>query len=227
MSDLRNATLSHIVADVLRQSLYDGVYLCGDRLVELTISQEMNVSQNTARDALGLLENEGWVTRKARHGVYVQSFNVDEVSELVMLRAALEKLALGWALDRTKRADIARLREFLDNAQNYAEVQNIHAVRDVLLNFHRHIVTLSAKNQTAVILNRLLNQSRLLDNLRYHHVDNDVLLPGSLEFYDLLLTHIRDDDHIAAQNALKAIILDEGEALLSVLTPVLEGEKVS
>jgi DNA-binding transcriptional regulator YhcF (GntR family) len=72
MSDLRNATLSHIVADVLRQSLYDGVYLCGDRLVELTISQEMNVSQNTARDALGLLENEGWVTRKARHGVYVQ-----------------------------------------------------------------------------------------------------------------------------------------------------------
>ncbi|MEQ8673935.1 MAG: GntR family transcriptional regulator [Aggregatilineales bacterium] len=221
MSDSRNAPLSHIVADVLRQSLNDGVYLCGDRLVELTISQEMNVSQNTARDALSILENEGWVVKRARHGTFVKTFVVDEVHELVMLRAVLEKLALGWALDNMTPEHLETLRQFVHKARNFADLQNVHAARDMLSRFHNHIVTMTGKNQTADILARIHNHSRLLDNLRNSHAIQHVLQAGILNFYDLLITHIGENDTIAAQNALKAIIIDEGEALLSVLSAVL------
>ena len=227
MSNSRNATLAHIVADVLRQSLYDGVYLCGDRLVELTISQEMNVSQNTARDALSVLENEGWVIKRARQGTFVKTFSSDEVNELVMLRAVLEKLALGWALENMTAEHIKTLQSFIDKAHNFATLQNAHAARDMLSKFHRHIITMTGKNQTASILNRLHNHSQLLDNLRYSHTKHDVLQAGILTFYDLLLTHIGEEDTIAAQNALKAIIIEEGEALLNILSSVLDNPQTN
>jgi DNA-binding GntR family transcriptional regulator len=53
---MTRSTLAESVADVLRHAIFQGAYLSGERLVELTIAQEMNVSQNTAREALRLLE---------------------------------------------------------------------------------------------------------------------------------------------------------------------------
>ena len=105
----RTSTLSQIVADVLRQSLQDGVYKCGERMVELTIADELNVSQNTVRDALRILEQQGWVHKRPRHGVYVRQFSISQAEELYALRSALEQLALKWALSTDDEAGIGGL----------------------------------------------------------------------------------------------------------------------
>ena len=61
---MTRSTLAESVAGALRHAIFQGAYLGGERLVELTIAQEMNVSQNTVRDALRLLEKDGLVVKR-------------------------------------------------------------------------------------------------------------------------------------------------------------------
>ena len=49
------ATRAETVADQIRQAIKDGQYMGGERLIEQTLAGQMNVSQNTIRDALRIL----------------------------------------------------------------------------------------------------------------------------------------------------------------------------
>ena len=90
----RGIPLAEVVADALVQSLKIGVYSCGDRLAESVIAHEMTVSQTTARDALAILERQGWVVKRRHRGYVVRLFEMEEVRELYALRSTLECLAL-------------------------------------------------------------------------------------------------------------------------------------
>ena len=61
------ATRAETVAAALREAILKGDYLSGERLIELSLAKTFDVSQNTVRDAMRLLEQDGWVVKHARH----------------------------------------------------------------------------------------------------------------------------------------------------------------
>lgn len=219
MSSLRTETLSEVVAGALRQALHDGAYICGERLTELTIAHEMNVSQNTVRDALRILEGEGWVVKRPRYGVYVRSFSAEQVSELYALRAALETLALGWACAAARNDELARLKQAIHETRDQVEMGNSYAAREALLRFHTGMIEIAAKPQTARILARLFNQSRLLENLRETHMPRSIReWRATVDAYETLYRHIDSGAVETAQALLHKSIMADGETL----SPVLE-----
>lgn len=218
----RTATLSEVVAGALRQALEDGVYLCGERLVELTIAREMNVSQNTARDALRILEQEGWVVKRARYGVYVRTFTSDEITEIYALRAALETLALRWALAAARPDDHAALRHLITQAHTYVNLGGAHGAahgaRAALFDFHVALGEIARKPATAALLRGLHNQSRLLENARAARLPYTAGQWAALmRAYDMLLHHIERHDALAAEKSLRSLLLDAGESLSKLL----------
>lgn len=218
MNQQRNAPLSEIVADTLRQSLKDGVYTCGERLAESVIAREMNVSQNTARDALGFLEKEGWLIKRPRRGMIVREFIIEEVRELYMLRATLERLALNWALDVITEDDKLRLANTISEARLHAGVGNRRGLRESIFGFHEVLLEIADRPQTTQMIQNLHNQCRLLENLR---VENDPRDSDSLAQiitdYGNLLTRIRYDERKAAANTLYDMVMEEGRLLLPLL----------
>lgn len=222
MGNRRSIPLSEVVADSLRQSLKDGVYLCGERLAESVIAREMNVSQNTARDALSVLEKEGWCIKQARRGVTVRSFTIDDALELYTLRAVLERLALGWAMDTMEEAHHMRLANAISEARLQAGMGNRRGLREAIFSFHDALLEAAHKPRTTQILHNLHNQCRLLENLRAE-VDPQAAASYAdiISEYGDLLTRIRYDERRAAQNTIHDIITEEGRALLPVLDLIL------
>lgn len=222
MESKRHAPLSELVADSLRQSLKDGVYMCGERLAESVIAREMSVSQNTARDALATLEKEGWLVKQARRGMSVRAFTVDEALELYTLRANLERLALEWAHERVTVADQQQLAGFISEARLHAGMHNLRGLHEALFAFHVAILHIAGKPQTSTLLHMLLNQCRLLENIRavYDPPTMDVQL-SLIDDYGDLLTRLRYDDQQAALNTLFDLIMKQGRALLPVVDLVL------
>lgn len=216
----RSATLAQIVVDSLRQAFYDGVYAPGERLAEYGIAQEMNVSQNTARDALRILEGEGWLIRRERRGVIVRTFNGDEVEELYLLREALESLALGWLLDRSNRADsLAGLNKCLQSASTQLEVHDTRGTQNTLLDFHVALGGASGRSQTTHMLNRLHNQARLLENLRGQRAPlSSEDCAARLESYHALFNHLENREAPAAHAVLIAILKREYHDLHAIVT---------
>ena len=200
---MSRTTLAENVADVLRHAIYQGVYLSGERLVELTIAQEMNVSQNTVRDALRLLQHDGLVEKRARLGTYVRSHNPEEAEEMYALWLALESLVLQWAMTRIIPAQVALLHELASDYAACVDADRRREAQEKRFQFHRLIAQVSGKSQTAALLRQVRNQIRLLENVRYApHPEH---LPSH---YESLVDAIRAKDPTAAQKHLRACIQD-------------------
>lgn len=216
MTSTRNATLAQIVADSLRQSIKYGMYQSGERLVELAIAQELNVSQNTVRDALRALERDGWVVYRARRGCYVRRFNADEAHEIYTLWANVEKLALHWIAERMQRVDVlAKLRPHIETARSEMDADHWEEARDQLFEFHKVLAGLSGRHQTEAILNQLHNQAYILDvDFNENAPEAESLRESRLLAYEHLLGIIKFGTMEAVEQAVVKHVLELGKPVV-------------
>jgi len=210
-------TLAESVAAALRDRLVGGHLVCGDRLVEMTLAREMVVSQNTVRDALRLLEQEGWVVKQPRRGVTVRAFSRDEAAEVYALLAAVEGVALDWALDRMTRTRLMELGKLLMRAKRAAQEDSGAAI-NALFDFHERLMLHTGKALTTELVQRLYNYARLLEALRQARSPRDeALLAAQLEAHERLYRLIEAGDRAGAQAALRQLIDAYREMVLPVL----------
>lgn len=211
-------TLAQVVAESLREAIYEGQYVSGERLIEFKLAEELSVSQNTVRDALFMLEKEGLVWKYPRRGVYVRLHTREEAIEIYTLWATLESLALRWALTLLKQSDINTMREMLNEARFQVQVGNIRQALRLKFAFHELIARLAEKPQTSRILHNLRNQVRLLENIRQQRAPrNHPELDAQLSAYAALLEAIIQRDADKACERLSAYINHECQSLLPLI----------
>ena len=86
--------LSADLRDVLRRRIADGDCPPGERINEVHLARELNVSRTPLREALSQLTAEGLVECKPRRGFFAKALTVDEVEQLYPIRALLDPEAL-------------------------------------------------------------------------------------------------------------------------------------
>jgi DNA-binding GntR family transcriptional regulator len=88
------------VVNELRRRIIDGVYEPGDRLTEERLADDFGVSRNPVREAIRVLEAEGFLHAQPRRGAVVASLSVRDVEDLFDVRLSLETLAATLAAER-------------------------------------------------------------------------------------------------------------------------------
>lgn len=109
--------LRDVVLDEIRGRIVAGAYAPGVRLVEDRVAQDLGVSRNPVREALRVLEAEGFVEMIPRRGAVVARLSDREVEDIFECRTALEALAARLAARHATDADMARIREVLAAAE--------------------------------------------------------------------------------------------------------------
>src|SRR5580693_499853 len=84
------------------------------RLDERQLSQDLGVSRTPIREALSVLEQEGFVRTVPRRGVVVVRKTKREVIEMIAVWAALESMAARLAAPRVSAVEVAELRALVD-----------------------------------------------------------------------------------------------------------------
>ena len=136
------------------------------------------MSQNTIRDALHILEQEGWVKKIPRYGVYVPKFTIDEAQEIYALWQAVEGLALEWALQKLSEIDRQRLRETMLSAERKVHSHEWAHASYSIHNLHTALVSYANVTRTQAIFGRIHNQAHLLEIQRMR------LVPLNIEEWD-------------------------------------------
>src|SRR5690554_3626968 len=101
MMDYR--TKEEKVADYLREGIISGVYPRGSRLKQAEIAQELNLSITPVREALKLLEAEGYIRRDSYKGASIVPFDAAASEEVLQLRLLLEAKLVQAAVKRLLR----------------------------------------------------------------------------------------------------------------------------
>ncbi len=102
-------SLPAMVAERLLDSILAGELRPGERLTEIALAEQHQVSRATIREALVQLERQRFVDRVPRYGARVAAISLEDVTELFEIRAAL--LALAAAKAAVNASDEA-LQEF-------------------------------------------------------------------------------------------------------------------
>ncbi|WP_170284761.1 GntR family transcriptional regulator [Kribbella amoyensis] len=175
------------VLNELRRRIVDGDYEQGERLTENRLADDFGVSRNPVREALRVVETEGFVEILPRRGAVVATLDDTAIRDLFAVRRQLETLAAGLAAERATEQDVERLRGLLKEAQAATEAGDFDRVAELNSALHLAVFDISG--------NRWLAS---LSGAMYHHVHWVFRVGAAQRAPHSWEEHIRVVDAIAA-----------------------------
>src|SRR5947208_5960839 len=110
------------------------------RLDERRLSEGLGVSRTPIREAMTVLEQEGFVRTRPRRGIFVVRKSKREIVELITVMAALESMAARLAAERASAGDIAGLHRLMDQFVAGNGGERLDDYSDANIAFHQAII---------------------------------------------------------------------------------------
>ena len=136
------------VADFLREGIISGRFARGARLKQQEIASLLNTSITPVREALKLLEAEGYVAGDSFKGAIVAPFDIEASSEVLHLRILLETQLVKGAVERAKGTDIAELKVMAEAFAAAFDAGDNETARAANYRFHHRLFEVAAMPQT-------------------------------------------------------------------------------
>jgi len=141
------------------------------RLDERRLSESLGVSRTPIREAMTLLEQEGFVRTRPRRGIFVVRKTKREIVEMVTVWAALESMAARLAAGRASDAQITELRRLMDAFQQGNEGERLAEYSDANIAFHQAIIRISGCALLAEMTENLFIHMRAIRKLTIHQAN--------------------------------------------------------
>jgi len=109
--DIDNTPLSEKIAFTIRNNIIKGIIKPGERLVEPKLSEMLGISRTPIREALRLLEMEGFIEIIPRRGAVVTTLTRRDIDDIFIIKMKLEPLASKLAVQYLEKNDIDKLKE--------------------------------------------------------------------------------------------------------------------
>ena len=198
------------IAEALRADIIGGALPADSPLRQEVLAARFGVSRMPVREALGRLDQEGFVILSPNRGARVAPVSADDLREIYEMRVAAETLALRLALPELSNAQIERAAEI----QTLMETAAIAAFGQLNTEFHKTLYGPCGRRRLLAHIDGLS-----LANDRYLRIAVASLdyADTSHEEHRALLRACRRRDEKKAVKRLARHIEDAGEALAKLL----------
>jgi len=197
------------VAQVLRRRISAGDLRPGAKLAEQALSEELEVSRNTLREAFTALAAESIVQRVPNRGVFVALPDAEAIRDVYQVRRMLEPAALLWGeLPEARKEELRGIRAAIAGALEAGDADGMAAANQRL---HDTIVAMSGSPTLSTVMERTLARMRLV----FHRMEDPSgfhapYADRNLALLDLVLSGRRDEAARVLRGYLDAA---EGELL--------------
>jgi DNA-binding GntR family transcriptional regulator len=191
------------VAQVLRRRISAGDLRPGAKLAEQALSEELEVSRNTLREAFAALAAESIVQRVPNRGVFVALPDAEAIRDVYQVRRMLEPAALLWGeLTEEREEELRGIRESIVGALGSGDADGMAGANQRL---HDAIVAMSGSPTLSTVMDRTLARMRLV----FHGMANPSgfhapYAERNLRLLDLVLAGRREEAAQALRGYLDA-----------------------
>jgi DNA-binding GntR family transcriptional regulator len=116
------------------------------RLDDRALAKALGVSRTPIREAMTLLEQEGFLRTLPRRGVFIVRKTKKQILEMIEMWAALESMAARLATLNASDEDIGQLRGMFDEFRNQMPADHIEEYSEANIAFHQAIIRLSGSH---------------------------------------------------------------------------------
>jgi DNA-binding GntR family transcriptional regulator len=132
------------------------------RLDERQLTAALGVSRTPIREALSLLEQEGFILTVPRRGIFIVRKSKREMIEMIQMWAALESMAARLATLHASSEDIAALRHLFDEFQDSPPSLHLCEYSDANIAFHTAVIALGGSETIVDATRNLLIHVRAI-----------------------------------------------------------------
>ncbi len=134
-----NRPLSTDLFEKIREDILVGDLAKGEKLTELKICNQYDVSRTPVREALRQLEAEGLIETIPNRGAFVVGLSEQDIGDFFTLRTMAEVQAVRWASRRMDEHEIEELNETFEFMEFYTMKNDIPKMLNINLAFHQII----------------------------------------------------------------------------------------
>lgn len=206
--------LRQVVFNSLRYAILHGDLKPGERLMEVKLADILGVSRTPVREALKLLEEEGLVKLIPRRGAIVDKIDEKTMTDVLVVRRALEALAVKLACETITKGDIQKLKEVTDNLELAVDRNDIEKIADLDVKFHDIIFQSTQNKKLLQMLNDLREQ---MYRYRFEYVKNESEHIRILKEHRAIIKSLEEHDKTQATAVVKKHIDNQGETVKKLL----------
>lgn len=141
------------------------------RLDERQLSEKLGVSRTPIREAMNLLEQEGFVRSVPRRGVFVVRKTKREILDMIVVWATLESMAARMATQNASDQEIAALRELFQDFEKSSLPEHMGEYSDANISFHKQILRMSGCKLIVKMTDNLFTHMRAIRKVTIAHDD--------------------------------------------------------
>ena len=192
------------IVENIEEQILNGELQPGEWIREQSLCEELGVSRSPVREALLILESQGFLVKEARKGVRVAKITCKEAVDAYTIRANLESLATFLAVKNGDPGLAAELKALNRKLAKACAAGNEKKYYQLNTRFHKALVG-ACDNERLIQMLQLFNKQ----TARYR---KEVLYrPGrmeeSLERHEMLIKSVEEGDAEAAERIRKEAIL--------------------
>jgi DNA-binding GntR family transcriptional regulator len=159
---------------MLKQDIADtDIYSFPDevQLDKRVLTEALGVSRTPVREAMTLLEQEGFLRTVPRKGIFIVRKTRAEIVEMIQMWAALESMSARLASLHASDAEIARLRRLFDDFRDAAPTEHLDEYSHANIAFHQEIVRLGGSKLIADTIKNIFIHVRAIRKMTIFQSD--------------------------------------------------------
>jgi GntR family transcriptional regulator, rspAB operon transcriptional repressor len=196
----RRVTIAQQAYQFLRREIIDARLLPRAPLSEQELAQEMGVSRTPVREALIKLADEGLVDIYPQFGSFVAPIKLPEVFNSQFVREALECAALERAIERIDAAQVAALKQILDNQRKHQRAGEHEAFFAADEHMHQYLMVIAGH---AAVWSLVENAKAQMDRVRRLSMRSELKLSSVVQEHGAIIDGVVRRDRAAALEALR------------------------
>jgi DNA-binding GntR family transcriptional regulator len=207
---LQPVSIRDVAYDLLRRAIIANKLAPQERLLEEHLARELHVSRTPLREALKVLESEGFVQRLPSGGYQVAPLAPQELDNLYSIRLVLEGLAARKAAEHATPELYDAMEQWNEQMRSYWQKQRIDEALQAGRSFHAEMYRASRNDNLAGMLLRLGDQIA-----RYRYFSIIYRVPEAFEDHNAIAQAIRERDAERAEALSKAHVEVEHRLVLA------------
>ncbi len=157
------------IANFVREAIIVGKLKPGEKVSEAKLAEELHISRTPIREAIRMLESEGFVSIIPRRGTIVSEFSLEDLYEYFQIKACLEAFAAASVVDLLTDRDLSKLKRLNEEEMNVIKVGDFSQYLRIHEDFHQTFLTRTGNRKLALLMQQLGFHIRRLEKIFNDH----------------------------------------------------------
>ena len=132
-------TMSEFIYNNLKDAIMNNELKANQRINEKELSEAFHVSRTPVREAVLMLAAEGFVKIDSYRRAIVKEVTFEELSEIIQVMGALDRLAMELVVDNLSPEDIKKLEDITKKMRKYYKTNSVEKFMQLNVSFHNKL----------------------------------------------------------------------------------------